>query len=491
VFEVMKDGWGWLATTVLFAAQIAGLLTMIHAVRRVRTAQATTAWCVGLLTLPIVVVPLYWVFGRTRFFGYRELMRKALAEHRGPAEQYQRALKDVIDPQKRTLIPLHRIAAVVRENVTFGNYLEPLVNGKRKFEVLFREIAKAEKYILAQYYILEDDHIGEQFADALIAKAESGIKVYLLYDDIGCQLLPARYLKRLEQAGVLVSSFNMGEGWRHRLQINFRNHRKMVVVDGRVALTGGMNVGDEYVDGGNKFKKWRDTHLYVRGPAVQALQSTFAMDWFWARHQGLTELDWTSMGERVDAAKIEPENPQGQATVVSTGPADKFQRCTMMVCELAAIAQRRLWICSPYFVPNEAVAIALETAAARGVEVRILLPSRPDFVLVFLVGHYFEDTLGKVGVKIYRYDEGFMHQKCILVDDSIAGIGTTNLDNRSLHLNFELMVLSSDPEFVAAVESMLEQDFQDATQSTENALAEQPFLFQILVGSARLFAPVL
>lgn len=488
--DYFGNDWFTLTSVVLFVFQIAGILSAFHALRRVRTAHATIAWCVGLLAQPVVAVPLYWVFGRSRFFGYRELIRSALSEHRGPAQDYHEHLQRTVDPDKQNLMPLHQIARVVREPITFGNQLKPLIDGHATFDAILGEIAKAKEYVLAQFFIIEQDDIGRRFADALIERANAGVEVYLLYDDIGCQWLPANYINRLEANGVVVSSFNMREGLLHRLQINFRNHRKIVVVDGRVALTGGLNVGDEYITGGKHFTCWRDTHLRVIGPAVQAIQAVFVMDWYWARREGLGHLQWNPESSS-QPTEIDASDPTGQVLVVPTGPADQQQRLTMMICEMAALAKERLWISSPYFVPDEAVATALETAVARGVDVRLLIPIRPDHLIVFLAGYYFEDRLLRVGVKMHRYTHGFMHQKAILLDDTVAAIGTANLDNRSLHLNFEVTVLSADRKFVADVDRMLSLDFERSEPTQAGLLAEKPYLFQILVGAARLFSPVL
>lgn len=490
ISEFFVYDWLTLTSVVLFAFQIAGILSVIHALRRVRTAQATIAWCVGLLAQPVIVVPLYWVFGRSRFFGYRELIRSALSEHRGPARDYREHLQRAVDANKQNLLPLHRIAKVVREPITFGNQLQPLIDGQATFDAILGDIAKAQKYVLAQFFIIEQDEIGRQFADALIERAQAGVEVKLLYDDIGCQWLPANYIERLERAGVKVSSFNMREGFTYRLQVNFRNHRKTVVVDGNVAFTGGLNVGDEYITGGRHFTCWRDTHLRVQGPAVQAIQAVFVVDWYWARREGLGHLEWNPAAAE-EPELIDPANPEGQVLVVPTGPADQQQRLTMMICELAAMANERLWISTPYFVPDEAVATALETAVARGVDVRVLIPARPDHMIVFLAGFYYEARLRQGGVGIYRFDHGFMHQKAILLDDSVAAIGTANLDNRSLYLNFELTVLSADLNFVAKVYEMLAHDFERSTATDLGSLGAKPFLFQIMVGAARLFSPVL
>ncbi len=471
-----------LTSLVLFAFQGLGFFSILHALRRVRTSQAIIAWSVGLITLPIVVVPCYWIFGRSRFFGYRELMRHAMEEQSTPAQRYQEYLADTAVNLQESAVPLHRLSLTVDRKVTMGNQLELLIDGDVAYEAMFEAIRNSKKYVLAQFFIIQNDDVGRRFADALIERATAGVEVRLLYDNIGSQWLPRSYLRRLIEGGVVVSSFNMREGFRYRLQVNFRNHRKVVVVDGVRAFTGGLNIGDEYRGKGPDFDVWRDTNVSIRGPVVQAIQAAFAMDWYWSRHEALAHLVW----------KSEPVgNTDGQACVLVTGPADERHYCSMMFCEMAAAANQRLWIATPYFVPDEAVATALESAAARGVDVRVLIPSRPDHYVAFLAGIYYEDELTAVGVKVYRYQPGFMHQKVVLVDRSIAAVGSTNLDNRSIHLNFELMVASSDHTFTGAVERMLTTDFAESIQSAVGALNRRPYLFQMLVDAARLFSPIL
>lgn len=485
------DGWVITVSSILFFTfEILGLLSIVHALRTVRTAQATTAWCVGLLTLPVVVLPLYWIFGRSRFFGYREALRKALREHREPLADYQQYLDRVIDPEHCTSLPLHEVARVVGQNVTFGNALKPLIDGEETFATMFAAMRRARKYLLVQFYIIRSDFLGEEFANILIERAEAGVEVRLLFDDIGCQWLPQWYIDRLRKAGVVVTSFNTRERWRQRLQINFRNHRKVVIVDGEIAFTGGLNIGDEYRGLGQHFRHWRDTHLVAQGPVVQAIQSAFVQDWYWANHELLSNLIWNPEHPPQQPESC-PTDPDGQAVVIPTGPADKYQQCSMMFCQMAAVARQRLWIATPYFVPDDAVSVALQTAARRGVDVKILVPRNGDHWLTHMAGHFYEAEHTRLGMHLLRYQQGFMHQKAILVDDQIAAIGSTNLDNRSLHLNFEIMVASSDRQFIQAVEKMLLADLERSRALDINYLSSRPFLFQLGVGFARLLAPIL
>ena len=475
-----------LTSGLFLVVEALGLLSAIHALRHIRTAQATTAWCVGLITLPLVVLPLYWVFGRTRFYGYRETIREALRTHRDWDDNYRRRLMQATSNEASGSGLLGRLAAAVQAKITPANRLQILRDGTQTFDAIFADIEAAQSYVLAQFFIIRDDQLGRRFAEVLRRKADQGVEVRLLYDEIGCHALPARYLDDLSRAGVRVASFGTTQGWWNRFQINFRNHRKVVIVDGQVALTGGLNVGDEYVGRSRRFGRWRDTHVRIAGPAVLTVQAIFAGDWYWASREPLTHLYWD-----VDDEALSSCSANGRVTAVATGPADEGPRCTMMFVDLAVAARRRLWISTPYLVPDEAVATALRVAAARGVDVRLLLPNRSDHLPVYLAGFYYEHELMAAGIEIYRYQHGFLHQKVVLVDNVVATIGSANLDNRSLHLNFELTIASDDAGFVRDVAEMLEDDFANARRSERDYLLGRPLPFRVLVSLVRLFSPVL
>jgi cardiolipin synthase len=334
--------------------------------------------------------------------------------------------------------------------------------------------------VLAQFFIVDDDEAGRAFAGKLIAKAAQGVRVYFLYDQVGSRGLSRRYVRRLEEGGVRIEAFGHGHRRGGRFQVNFRNHRKVLVADGNEAFVGGLNVGDEYLGRDRRFGPWRDTHVAVRGPAVQAVQVPFVEDWCWVTGD-VPELDW----------KPEPAADGNlPVLVLPTGPADELPSCHLSFLRFINSSRRRLWITSPYFVPDHSLVSALQLAALRGVDVRIMLPQKPDHILVYLSAFsYFREML-QVGVRLYRYEPGFMHQKVWLIDDSTAMVGTPNLDNRSCYLNFELMVLAIDPDFGGQVREMLERDFDRCREVTAGDYEERSHVFKLAVRLARLASPV-
>ena len=360
------------------------------------------------------------------------------------------------------------------------NDAELLIDGEQTFAAIFEGIESAREYVLAQYFIIKDDQLGREFQAALMRKARAGVRVYLLYDEIGCIRLPGSYLRELKNAGVDVSPFNTTKGIRNRLQLNFRNHRKVVIVDGRAAYAGGLNVGDEYMGRSPVFGPWRDTHICVRGPAVQAVQFAFIEDWYWATHR-VPELNWT------------PQRSGGgdkSVLVIPSGPADDLETCGLFYVHAIHSAKHRVWIASAYFVPDPKVVAALQIAALRGVDVRILLPAKADHLLVWLSSFSYYNETEPYGVRLFRYQPGFLHQKAMLIDDDVAAIGTANLDNRSFRLNFEITLLVVDEEFGARVKDMFEQDFANSRIVEQGELDALPVWFRFGVGVARLLAPI-
>jgi cardiolipin synthase len=285
----------------------------------------------------------------------------------------------------------------------------------------------------------------------------------------------------MQMAGIVTSAFHTTKGKTNRFQLNFRNHRKIVVLDGKIAYIGGHNVGDEYLGKHPKFGFWRDTHVEIEGPAVQFIQFSFVEDWYWAT-KGIPELNW----EPCRAA-----DGRENALVIASGPADHLETCGLMFAQVINEARERIWIASPYFVPDLQILSALKLAVLRGVDVRILLPEKADHRTVYLASFsYYQNTL-PLGIKIYRYTAGFMHQKVFLIDSRCAAVGTANLDNRSFRLNFEITFLNYSSSFINEVESMLSNDFSRSQPATMDDYIRRPFLFKLAVRFARLLAPIL
>lgn len=462
--------------------EIAGIATAVHAVFNARSAQGSTAWAIALVAAPFISLPLYLIFGRNRFSGYVDARRNSDVAHSWIAEQARTVCdefrSDLPDVGGR-LSFLERLAHLP---FTYGNRVELLIDGEATFAAMFDAMEKAEHYILVQFFIVRADDLGQRLKDLLIARAKDGIAVHFLYDQLGGRTLPASYLRELRDAGVQIEAFRSSKGYANPLQINFRNHRKVMVIDGDFAFVGGLNVGDEYLGKSKRFGPWRDTHAVVEGPSADALQLIFAEDWHWATGRNLDGLEWKTR---------KAENGHADLLILPSGPADDYETCNLMFVHAIHSAQKRFWIASPYFVPNAEVVSALQVAGLRGVDVRILLPANPDHFMVYLASFYFMKLTGSKGIRFYRYTDGFMHQKAFLIDAFGAGIGTANLDNRSFRLNFEVTLLSVNFEFANQVEAMFERDFACSNEVPHDEIDKRSALFKLGAAGARLLSPIL
>ena len=463
----------------LIVVHLLGVLNAIHAALKVRTPQAALGWALGLVTFPYFAIPLYWTFGRTKFIGYR----CAKQDRAGPLHDVAAAAEAGVEPYATesgvtgALTRWRKLLTTLP--ITRGNCVELLIDGDATFDAIFDAIESAHDYLLVQFFIVHDDVLGMRFQERLIRKAREGIRVYFLYDEVGCHKLPRSWLRTLRESGARVEGFKTTRGWGNRFQVNFRNHRKVVIADGTLLLTGGLNVGDEYMGRSKRFGPWRDTHLRVRGPAVQAAQLAFVEDWHFAAGE-IPPLRWTPL----------PDDANESALVLATGPADEAELCSLAFIRAVNSAKRRLWISSPYFVPDSTVLTALQLAALRGVEVRLLLPEKIDHLLPMLSSFSYYDSLAMAGIELWRYQPGFLHQKALLVDDTLAAVGSINVDYRSFHLNFELVVMVNGNPFCAEMETMLKQDFARARLVDLAEYHQRPWWFKLAVRLARLFSPV-
>jgi len=461
---------------------VLGLLSAIHAVMRTRTPQGAIAWSVSLVTFPYLAVPAYWVLGRSRFQGYvtaRQAGDAALDQLIGDARARVDAY--VVPDSAMHDAPAGR-AAERLAGIPYlrGNRVQLLVDGNATFESILAGIDSARFYILFQFFIVHDDEIGREVKQHLIRKAQEGVRIYFLYDEVGSHDLPGAYKDELRDAGVEVYDFHTRKGPSNRFQINFRNHRKVVVVDGQVTWIGGHNVGDEYLGRDPKWGHWRDTHMRVEGPAALAAQLSFVEDWHWATGTML-ELNWEPH------AAADADVP---VLVIPSGPADELETANLMFVHAINTAKERIWIASPYYVPDHSVVVALQLAGLRGVDVKVLIPERADHLLVWLAAYSYFDESMATGVTFYKYTDGFLHQKVSLIDNATATVGTANFDNRSFRLNFEITGVVHDSAFAAEVRRMLEEDFHRSHQVAQGELAAKPFWFRFGVRLAALTAPI-
>ena len=528
-------GWAPWALVPLYAL---GVLTAVDAVMKARTPQGATAWVFALVAFPLIALPLYWILGRFKFDDYTSAMeafetrvasgvRETMEGGLRPFLASPEAAASDDEDGRREVGEMRAFSEMATLPFTRGNRVRLLVDGDETFDALLAGIDRAERYVLAQFFIVHDDAIGARFRDALLRAAARGCEVRFLYDAVGSWKLPRSYRRALREGGVQVAAFTGPRSWLKKLRLNFRNHRKIVVCDGRLGYVGGLNVGDEYLGDAPDFPNWRDTHLEVEGPVVQGLQLSFAQDWYYATREELADLHWTpeAAGEEVaregepvaetasgEAARVHEGSPTGsplltgerrrsieapeasggqRALVLASGPADEMETCGLLYAHAIESAEERVWIATPYFVPDGRVLGALQLAALRGVDVRVLMPRTSDAWYFRFVPYAYLPEIKRAGVTVMLYEPGFMHQKVALVDDDFAAVGTANFDNRSFRLNFEATVVVHDEAFCAETTAMLERDMARATEITREDLEAKGFAFRFAAQATRLLAPVL
>ncbi|MBC7979699.1 MAG: cardiolipin synthase [Armatimonadetes bacterium] len=463
-------------------AHIAGGLTSVEAIMQTRTPQGAVAWAISLNLFPYAAVPAYWIFGHTEFDSYQAVRRlnaekfEPIRMKIGKSIASSGLRDDPVDPLGKMLESLANFS------FTKQNHTELLIDGEETFASMLQAIDGAEKYILFQTYILRHDTTARKFQRSLIAKARAGVKVRVLYDEIGSLGLDKKFVSELAAAGVEITPFSTNQRDGRKYQLNFRNHRKILVIDGKIGFSGGLNIGGEYLGKHEKLTPWRDTHMRVSGPAAMMLQLPFAEDWYWAAGVVPEDLDWTAR----------PSDENGQSTVLClpTGPADSMETCGLFFLAAINSAKERLWIATPYFVPDDQIISALKLAAMRGVDVRIIVPGINDSTLVYYSSASYLDEIQEAGIRAYRFQKGFLHQKTMLIDNEFSIVGSANMDNRSFRLNFEIILAVKDKDFATGMREMFETDFSNSTEIKPRELAKKPFSFRLASRVSRLLAPI-
>jgi cardiolipin synthase len=461
--------------------EVVGILLAMRAILIARTPQSAIAWASVLVIVPFLGIPLFLIFGESRFAGYTlakasgsSPLDKAFQSIIRHLEGYRATFTGNFAEATRMAANLSRIPA------TNGNALKLLIDGDASFRAIFDAIDEARESVWVQFFIIHDDKLGRLLAQKLMAASKRGVQCRVLYDQVGSKKLPASWVGGLRREGVLVECFVTNRQFGRRFQINFRNHRKLVLVDARVAFVGGLNVGDEYLGISKRFGTWRDTHLRIEGPAVQGFLLSFLEDWNYVKHE-------------VPEFRLPPPRISGEQSAVvfpiASGPAESWSICPAVYLSVINSATRRLWMASPYFVPSSPLFFAICHAAIRGVDVRIVLPQMADHLLPWLSSFTYYPKLREAGVKVWRYQEGFMHQKVLLADDDVAILGSINLDYRSFMLNFELSAAMQDKAIAQDIEAMFLADFDKSKSENLRAFEDGSFLFRFKCRAAALMSP--
>lgn len=486
---------GWLPALIALLNLLVATATLAWVLMTKSNSTSAVAWCLLVIGLPFVGALVFFLFGYQHV--NRPLKRKRRHKQQYQLPPYPQAKAAGTAPGVAPELPdvplqesLARLASRFGAYpLTTGNQVDFYRDGPPAFDAMLEAVRSARHHVHVEFFIFHADGIGCQLLDELTRKAKEGVQVRLLYDAMGSVGLPGWRLRPLRDAGGKVSEFLPVNLLRRRLQINMRNHRKILIVDGDVAFTGGLNVGDEYLGKVPRFGYWRDTHLRIRGPAVGDLQRVFSEDWDFAAGERLSD-EGTAEDQAHYFRPAEAGGPY-PVQVIDSGPDRDLKGIREVYFAAILKARRRLWIASPYFVPDAGILDALRLASYQGVDVRFLGQLHPDKFIPQFAARYYWDEMLRAGMKIYQYAKGMMHSKVMIVDDSWASVGTANLDNRSLHLNFEVNCLFYSTEAVNLLEEAFENDLCHSVRLDRGVYARRPFAGRLLENACRLLSPVL
>lgn len=471
--------------TIILYANI--LLAFVVVFLERRNPSATWAWLLVLVFIPVLGFVLYLFLGqdirRIKLFTmklgededkiqkqYERLLHLKSFDYGHPALQKD---KDLI------LLHLHNAGSIF----THDNRITVLNNGQEKFPALIQALKDAKDHIHMEYYIIRNDAIGNEIREILVQKAQEGVEVRLLGDGMGCMMLPKSFYRTIREAGGQTAIFFPPFLPYVNVRVNYRNHRKITVIDGKKAFIGGMNLADEYLGREKKYGFWRDTHYIIEGSAVDFLQVRFMADWQFAIRSKMP------FSPRYFPAKTAAGTTGIQ--IVTGGPDSKWQAIRQGFFKMIMSAEKNIYIHTPYFVPDDSLAEALKTAALGGVDVRIMIPDKPDHPFVHWASTSFLSELLDAGAKAYMYTNGFLHSKSVLVDGRIASVGSSNFDSRSFKMNFEVNAVIYEPAVVQELEGYFLQDLRDCVEMTPAFYRRRSVLIRMKESIARLISPLL
>lgn len=454
-----------------------------------RNPSRTMTWLIVLAVFPIVGFFLYLFLGRN--YRRRRMFKEKAKVDADKFVQLERStpLYSAVPMQK---VPEHQLRFFKLANrigntpISFHSHTRVLTNGTETFSEIIFAIEKAQHHVHLEYFIVRDDDISHRIKNLLIQKAKEGVEIRFIYDSVGCWKLPDDYIEQLREAGVQIEPFFPVTFPFFNNKINFRNHRKIIVVDGQVGFVGGLNIGDEYLGKHPYFGHWRDTHLKIEGEAVRSLQIVFLLDWFYVTNEKVLSHSYLS-----PVLKEYDEEKTGGVQIIASGPDHEWEVIKKLYFSMITSAKHSILISSPYLIPDEDILSALKIAALSGVDVKIILPNKPDHKLVFWATRSYFTELLEAGVCIYLYHKGFMHSKVVIVDEELASIGSANMDMRSFHLNFEVNAFLFRNESVQKLVKDFEQDLQDSNKVIESEYKKRKLHHRFYESVARLFSPLL
>lgn len=469
--------WAFVVFAVVYAITVFSIIGVV--ISENRNPVKSLAWITVLLLLPIIGVGLYVFFGRS-------MKSKRLISNKNKKKLLRMEPFKIIDETKLPLSLECRQEVKLAMSLTGaryfpGNEIDIFTDCPKLFEQFKRDISNARKYINIQFYIFEDDKLGHEIRDLLVAKAQEGVKVRVIYDHVGSFKAKESFFADMRANGVMALPFMKVTFPQLATRINWRNHRKISIIDGELGYIGGMNIADRYVEG-LSFGPWRDTHLRVKGPAVAGLQYNFAVDWNFMGQPLLTE-----------STKLRKVNDDEEVGVqlVSSGPTSQWGNILMLFLKIIGNAKKRIYIQTPYFLPTESLLKTLQAAALAKVDVRIMIPRKSDSSMLRLASFSYVSECIRAGIKIYLYNKGMLHAKTLLVDDEFCTTGSTNFDFRSFEHNFECNILIYNTSVNKRMADIFMADQRDCLRVLPSIWRNRPVYEKCCESVVRLLSPVL
>ncbi len=451
-----------------------------------RSPSSTIAWILVLTFTPYVGFFLYLMFGLS--FRKRVLIKK-----KKYVDLQRKAYLKRINMNKNDLDEYaisHYSDSLVKYLENYGeaiyftnNNVEIFTDGRKLFEDMISEIKNAKKYIYMEYYIIKADSLGSIIFDILMEKAQDGVDVKILYDGVGSLGFPRKRIRKLRKSGAKIVSFFPPFIPNMNFRLNYRNHRKILAVDGVMAYTGGFNIGDEYIGENKRFGYWRDTHLKIRGDAVLEVQKQFVFDWEFTTKESVEINEKEILGT--------PNTGITSMQIVANGPDWEYPVVKNGIIKMISNAKKSVYIQSPYFVPDDSMMEVLKIAVMSGIDVNIMLPNKPDHPFIYWASLSYVSELLKLGANCYIYEGGFMHSKFVVVDDKVATVGTTNIDIRSFYLNFELNAFIYDEVVVKKIKESFKEDLKDSHLLSQEEYDKRKLVVKFKESVARLLTPLL
>ncbi|MDE5849828.1 MAG: cardiolipin synthase [Muribaculaceae bacterium] len=470
----------WINIALLIIYSVIVISCVVVVVSENKNPIRALSWTLALLFLPIVGVVFYLFFGRSlkgKAMINRKVRRKLLERSRPKQHSFERSRLSA-DQVRMIRLAQNLCHAPLDSN----NSVEIFTDGRSKFDSLKKDIHEAKDFIFIQYYIYSDDRLGNEITELLADKVRQGVRVKVLYDHVGSFSTRNNFFNRMRKLGIDSHPFFRVTFRKLANRINWRNHRKLVIIDGKVGYIGGMNIADRYVEKSPDGRIWRDTHLRVEGPIIESMMYSFAVDWNFLRPDA--EVQPLKMMTCDEPGDVDMQ-------LVTSGPVDKWNNLVLCFQQAIASARKRLYIQTPYFLPTDALLKALQGAALSGVDVRIMIPEHTDSILLGYGSRSYIDDCLKAGVKVYMFTPGMLHAKTMIIDDDFVTTGSVNFDFRSFENNFEANLLIYSEEINRKMRDIFFLDLSSCRKLTLSRWRSRPRTSRIIEALVRLFAPIL